>query len=218
MILYGVPLSAYCAKVRLALAIKGVAIEWREPPGGYRSAEYRAIVATGTIPALVDGDFVLSESDAIVEYLNELHPDPKLLPEDAKGRARARALSRFHDFYLEPPLRALFGQVDPRMRDPTLVASRVGEIQRRLDQLEMLIDARPYLVGPRVSLADCAFPATLALLAAIMPALGSDPRPGPRLAAWQAQIAADPAFERVLAPYRGVAAWWVRSKIAAAAG
>lgn len=212
MILYGVPLSAYCAKVRLALAIKGMAVEWREPPGGYRSADYRAIVPTGTIPALVDGDFVLSESDAIVEYLNELHPDPPLLPADAKGRARARALSRFHDFYLEPPLRALFGHVDPRMRDPTLVASRAGEIQRRLDQLDVLIDANPYLVGARVSLADCAFPATLALIAAILPVLGANPRPGPRVSAWQRHVAADTVFEGVMAPYRAVAAGWVRSK------
>lgn len=80
MILYGNNLSTYAAKVRTALHYKGIAFEERQPPDGYRSQSYRKIVPMGSIPALVDGDFVLSESDAIIEYLNDTVPTPPLLP------------------------------------------------------------------------------------------------------------------------------------------
>lgn len=71
MILYQTDLSIYSTKVRLALALKGVQVEMRDPPDGYRSAAYRALVPPATIPALVDGAMVLSESDAIIEYFDE---------------------------------------------------------------------------------------------------------------------------------------------------
>jgi glutathione S-transferase len=148
MIFYATPLSSFSLKVRLVIAAKGITIEERMPPGGgYRSTEYRAIVPTGTVPAIVDRDFVLAESDAIIEYLDEEYPDPPLMPQDPRGRARARALSRFHDFYLDPPLRRLFPHLEPSRRSTDAVAESIGEIRRRLGQLEALITPAPYLVG-----------------------------------------------------------------------
>ena len=108
MILYATPVSNYAAKVAIALEWKGLAHERRMPPGGtYRSAEYRAIVPTGQVPALIDGDFLLVESDAIIEYLEDIAPRPTLLPRSPRQRATARMLSRFHDFQLEPAIHAL---------------------------------------------------------------------------------------------------------------
>ena len=75
MIFYASALSSYSAKVRVALCVKQCDFEERAPPDGYRSAQYRAIVPMGTLPAIQIGDWVLSESEAINEYLEESrHP------------------------------------------------------------------------------------------------------------------------------------------------
>ena len=79
MRLYGIPVSTYSAKVRIALAVKGIDYEMVPPPGGYSTPTYRKIVPLGTIPALEDGKFRLSESDVLIEYLEETHPEPSLL-------------------------------------------------------------------------------------------------------------------------------------------
>ena len=70
--LYATPVSVYSCKVRLALVLKD--LEWTEmaPWGGYGSAAYQAIVAQGTVPALVHNGFILAESDAIIEYLDDI--------------------------------------------------------------------------------------------------------------------------------------------------
>lgn len=214
MILYGTTLSSYTAKVRLALALKGLAIDLVAPPGGYRSAEYRSIVPMGTMPALVDGDLTVSESDAIIEYLEDLHPLPSVLPGDAKTRARARFLSRFHDFYQEPPVRALFGQIAPPARDDGKVAAAVAAIQGRLNQLEGFL-VLPYAAGAAPSLADCAYPATFTFMDVILPALGRSVTWGERTTRWRETLSALPAFETVMRPYRDEAAAWVRGKLVA---
>ena len=78
------------------------------PPDGYGSPAYCQIIPAGTIPALDDNGFKLSESEAIAEYINEIAPTPAMLPTDVKDRATARSLSRFHDTRIEPLLRAYF--------------------------------------------------------------------------------------------------------------
>lgn len=121
--LYATPASIYSAKVRLALSVKG--IDWTEiePPGGYRSDTYRGIVPQGTIPAIDHNGFVLAESDAIIEYLDDIGAGEAALPKDARRRAKARALSRFIDMRVEPAVRALFplvGRVAPAVSAETL--------------------------------------------------------------------------------------------------
>jgi len=76
-----------------------------------------------TCTGKLDG-FVLADSEAIAEYLNEVFEEPQMLPGDAKERARARERSRFHDTRLEPEVRAMFSQIAPG-RDPDLVAAGV---------------------------------------------------------------------------------------------
>ncbi len=99
MILYELPISLSSFKLRLAFRLKGVTIEKREPPGGsYRSEAYRAINPAGTIPALVDGRGLLAESDAIIDYLDDLGLGRPLRPADPWLAARHRMLSRWCDF------------------------------------------------------------------------------------------------------------------------
>ncbi len=82
-----------------------IALEWKCIPfvrvpvhllrdgGQQHSAAYRALNPQALVPTLVDGDVVIPQSLAILEYLEETHPEPPLLPPDAAGRARVRSLA-----------------------------------------------------------------------------------------------------------------------------
>ena len=88
--------SSAAYRVRIALALKGLDYEpafVNLLEGEQRAAAYRAVSAQGLVPALEDEANVLTQSLAIIEYLDERHPEPPLLPRDILGRARVRALA-----------------------------------------------------------------------------------------------------------------------------
>ena len=89
--------SSAAYRVRIALNLKGVAPERASVHlrrGAQREDDYLAMNPQGLVPALVtDGGDVLTQSLAIIEWLEETHPKPPLLPSDAAGRARVRSLA-----------------------------------------------------------------------------------------------------------------------------
>ena len=88
--------SSAAFRVRIALNLKGLAYDpvfVHLPKGEHRKPEYAAVDPQALLPTLVDEGHALSQSLAIIEYLEQKHPRPQLLPDDALGRARVRSLS-----------------------------------------------------------------------------------------------------------------------------
>ena len=101
MKLYGYWRSLATFRVRVALALKGLRLDQPEIPidlmqGMQHDAAYRRVNPQAVVPALIleDGGAPLFQSMAILEYLEETHPLPALLPKDARGRARVRGLAQ----------------------------------------------------------------------------------------------------------------------------
>ena len=209
MIFYASALSSYSAKVRVALCVKQCDFEERAPPDGYRSAQYRAIVPMGTLPAIQVGDWVLSESEAINEYLEERYPEPPMLPCDPQLRAKVRFLSRFHDLYLEPRVRALFAHIKTAGRNQAEVEAQRAEITRRIGQLAQWSQPQPYLLTPRISLADCGPLVTLPLAQQVLAACGQPLELPARLQTWLDETSRHPAIERALSPWRVATRAWL---------
>lgn len=210
IILYGTPLSSYTAKVRMALEYKGIPYSEREPVGGYRSADWRAIIPTGTIPAIDDQGFILGESEAILEYLEERFPEPSMLPGDAAHRARIRGLARLHDLHLEPKVRALF----PLVRDPEAarhLPERLAALGAQIDILCRMARPGPFLAGPSPTMADCGFAVSLPLARMILAALGHELRWPELLANWLAAVQREPALAKALEPWHDATLHWLRN-------
>ena len=88
--------SSASYRVRIALALKGLDYEYRPVhlvKNEQFAESYAAVSAARLVPLLKDGEHVLTQSLAIIEYLDETHPEPPLLPADPLGRARVRALA-----------------------------------------------------------------------------------------------------------------------------
>lgn len=96
MQLYNYFRSSASFRVRIALAIKGMDYEYLPihlTKNEQFGSAFANLAAARLVPVLKDGDTVLTQSLAIMEYLDERHPQPPLLPRDAAGRARVRALA-----------------------------------------------------------------------------------------------------------------------------
>jgi maleylacetoacetate isomerase len=97
MELYNYFRSSASYRVRIALALKGLSYDYKAvhiAKNEQFAESYSAVSASRLVPLLRDGDQVITQSMAIIEYLDETHPEPPLLPPDAPGRARVRALAQ----------------------------------------------------------------------------------------------------------------------------
>ena len=96
MLLYSYFRSSASFRVRIALNLKGLPYDYAAVhlvKKEQAAPAYAALTPTQLVPLLKDGDALLSQSLAIIEYLDETHPEPPLLPGDALARARIRALA-----------------------------------------------------------------------------------------------------------------------------
>ena len=205
---YAVPISLYCAKLRILLRHKS--LDWQEelPPGGYGSAAYREVVPSGNLPALVDGALLIADSETIAEYLNEKFPEPAMLPANIEARAKVRELSRFHDTRLEPALRALFPEVPEAKREPRNLNTKTEALSHRMHQLAMLVDGAPR----DLSLADCGFAISFTWISMLEAHLGLDVPWPTSVTAYQGWLEQCPAVATELADYRPKLETWLEQQ------
>jgi maleylacetoacetate isomerase len=152
-------------RVRIALNLKGIqpdeVIDVNLMKGQQRAAEYCAVNPMMALPALIDGEGpALFESLAIIEYLDEVHPHPRLLPSDPRGRARVRGLAQIvacdsHPL-LVPRVREYL-EHELKLDEPTRMAWCRHWIVQALTALETHLkspETGRYCHGDAVSVAD----------------------------------------------------------------
>ncbi len=198
MKLYQSFLSNYATKNRIAIYDKGLTVEFVDPPGGLHSPEYQKINPLDKIPCLEVDGVIIPESEIIAEYLEEKFPEKPLLPKSPEARAKVRLFGRFHDLYLEPPLRALFGQMNPKTRDDNVVNEKLTEVNKRLDELEKMLGESGFAAGADFSLADCSIAPTLFFCNTLLPMFGAKPalEGRPKIAAWWTQVQTRPSVKK----------------------
>lgn len=215
MKLYGAMASPYVARVVMAARAKGLDLPLEPPPGGgLKSAEYLAINPIGKMPVLEDGGRHVVESEVIVEYLDETHPQLKLLPADPMERAQSRTLSRLMDLYVAPQGGGFFRNMNPATRNQAEVdASREG-LRKALGYVEHFMGSGPYAVGKHMTPADCAIFTHGLILSALLPAFGIQDMFAdlPKLSAWWRFMNGEPTAKRVAADYQEALAAFLKSR------
>jgi maleylacetoacetate isomerase len=161
--LYSFFRSSAAYRARIALNLKGLTYETASvhliKDGGHtKRPEFRAVNPQMRVPALVTptGE-VLIQSLAIIEYLDETHPEPPLLPKDPIGRAQARALAQIiacdiHPLNNTSPLRYLKNEM--HQEQSAIDAWYHHWILAGFDALEALVRPGPYACGTQVTIAD----------------------------------------------------------------
>ena len=203
--------SPYAWKVHLALEHKALPYERKVlsfSAGDTRKPEFVALNPRHRVPTIVDGDFVLYESSAIVEYLEDAYPGrgAPLFPATVRERALVRRLiceiDNYTDKAFEPVLEQAFW-TKPEERDAAKLAA--GR-QAVIDETAMLTRSLrgPFLAGP-LSAADFALYPHVAFLfraqAKKLPDLDAAALLTPELAAWKSRVEALPYFESTIPPH-----------------
>lgn len=201
--LYHQPLSPFCRKVRLVLAEKKIEVELVEEKPWEQRMDYLRQNPSGKVPMLRLDDLVLAESRAICEYLEEVQPDPPLLPRTPAERAEARRLEGWFDdkFHNEVTANLLYERVNKRLAktgypDSTLIKEGTRNIKYHLDYIGWLMEGRRWLAGDQLTIADFAAAAQLSSLDYIGDV---DWGRNQAMRDWYAKIKSRPAFRSILA-------------------
>jgi len=201
--LYHYPLSPFSRKVRLCLAEKKIEVELVEERYWEQSPEFLRRNPAGMIPVLKHGSLMMSESQAICEYLEETHPTPPLMPRDPEGRYEVRRLVAWFDgkFNEEVTTKLLGERVFRKIKgngypDSANVKAGAKAIKFHLDYMAWLLDKRRWLAGNEMTLADFAAAAHLSCLDYISDV---DWNRSEVVKDWYAKIKSRPAFRSILA-------------------
>jgi glutathione S-transferase len=202
--------SPYAWRAQLALEHKALPYELKVlsfAAGDTRKPEFLALNPRHRVPVLVDDDFVLYESSAIVEYLDDAYPGrgAPLFPGDARTRAIIRRMicevDEDFDAALDPLTTQAFSK-KPEERDAKAIADSRKAL---VDELALVSKSMrgDYLAGP-LSAADYALYTLLAFVwrsQIKLPDLDADGMLTPQLARWKARIEALPYFDKTIPPH-----------------
>jgi maleylacetoacetate isomerase len=163
MELYNYFRSSASYRVRIALALKGLAYDYKAvhlPKNEHFVESYAAVSASRLVPLLRDGDAMVTQSMAIIEYLDETRPEPPLLPKTPLERARVRALAQDIACEIHPlnNLRVLRYLVrDMKLGEDDKNRWYRHWVETGLETVERQLSAQParYCHGDTPTLADC---------------------------------------------------------------
>ena len=203
--LFHVPLSPFCRKVRLVLAEKKIEVELVDEKYWERDPDFLRRNPAGKVPVLKMGNKTFSDSSAICEYLEDLQPEPSLMPHSIEKRYEVRRLVAWFDdkFHREVTSNLLYERVNKKMMGqgyPDSAAIKAGgkNIKFHLDYMAFLLEQRSWLAGDQMTLADFAAAAHLSSLDYISDV---DWNRSAVVKDWYAKIKSRPAFRGVLADY-----------------
>jgi glutathione S-transferase len=199
MIVYGSSLSPFVRKVVAFAAEKGIELEVVPVAPGSQDPQFREASPFGKMPGFRDGDFAISDSSAIVAYLEAVKPEPNLIPADARARARTIWYDEFGDTILAGCGGKIFFNriVGPRFLgvpgdEAAAAKAERDELPPILDYLERVVPASGFLVEDRLTLADISVASPFVNLAHLGIAL--DPARHPKVKDYVAAILARPSF------------------------
>ena len=204
--------SPYAWRVWLALEHKQIPHDLKHlsfDAGDTRTPEFMALNPRHRVPVIVDGDFSLYESAAILEYLEDQYPSDaaarSLFPKHVRERARVRRLVREIDQYLAEGVEGLVGQLlfTPREKwDDKTIADALKIVRQECAHFER--ECRGDFLGDGLSAADFSLYPLLALALRIVkkkPNLDLASGIGPKLTAWMSRIEALPYFQKTYPPH-----------------
>lgn len=170
MKLYHNPLSPNVRRVRLTAAVLAIELEEKKldfAKGEHKSPEYLALNPNGAVPTLVDGDFVLTESRAIQQYLASKKPESGLLPRDEAARADVARWQFWDASHFSPNLatlafekllKGMMGMGDP---DARKIEESLGNFRRFGAVLNKRLEGKQYVVGSALTIADLTLASSL---------------------------------------------------------
>jgi glutathione S-transferase len=170
MKLYMNSTSPNVRRVRLTAAVLGLQLEEKMldfAKGEQKNPEYLALNPNGAIPTLVDGEFVLTESRAIMQYLASKKPESGLLPRDEQVRADVTRWQFWDSSHFSPQigtlafqrvLKQMFGMGEP---DAGKVAEALTNFRRFAAVLNKRLEGKQYVVGDSLTLADLTLASSL---------------------------------------------------------
>ena len=197
MIVYGSSMSPFVRKVLAFGAEKGIELESRPLGLGSDDPDFLEASPFKKIPGFRDGDFAISDSSAIIAYLEAIQPEPNLIPTEPKARARAIWYDEFGDTILAGCGGKMFFNriVAPRFlkREGDAAVADAAEAQELppiLDYLERVIPESGYLVEDRLTLADIAVASPFVNLRHLGLGIGDRPK----LSAYVERMLSRPSF------------------------
>jgi glutathione S-transferase len=167
--LYTLSFSQNAVRPEIALLEKGLDFEKVTVDlfkGEHQAEPYGAITPRRQVPALVYGEgddaIALYESVAITQFLDDMHPNPPLMPPISQPRARAQALMRIAEFQQKLDPKNIFGSVAFGKQNRDQLGDRVGALLEELPRWAAYVGGGPFLCGDQFTLADIAvFPLLL---------------------------------------------------------
>ncbi|MEZ5752569.1 MAG: glutathione S-transferase family protein [Paracoccaceae bacterium] len=201
--LFHVPLSPFCRKVRLTLAEKRLEVELVEERYWEAGTDFLRRNPAGKVPILRYEGRMLAESQAICEYLDEMHPENPLMPRDPASRYEVRRLCAWFDdkFHNEVTANLLYERINKKIMgqgypDSQRIKTGSARIKYHIDYMAWLLEHRRWLAGNAMTLADFAAAAHLSCLDYINDV---DWDRAPAVKQWYQTIKSRPAFRPLLA-------------------